>query len=97
MSAKKFTKEEMIEIAYTIQDEIINALNKRPWKITTNREFTVIRIVWVRDYEKREWYDHSKVEEIIEKYIDKYGIYIREITKERDKKTSVWLTKKNVK
>ncbi len=95
MAAKKFTKEEMTDIAYMIQDEIITELKKRPWKITTNREFTIIRIVWDLGYEKREWYNQSKVDEIIKKYIEKYGIHIHEITKDRDKPTSIWLTKKN--
>ena len=96
MSKKeKRTREEMIEIAYKLQNSIMAVTgNKRPLRITTNREHTIIRIVWMRDYERKEWYVADGVRIVIEAFKQKYSIHIHEITKERDKRSAVWLTKR---
>jgi len=96
MSRKnKKPREEMIALAYELQNEIMEATNgRRPWKITTNREHTVLRVVWQYGYEKREWYDGPSVNRIIEAFSEKCGINVHETTKDREKHTSVWLTKR---
>lgn len=92
---EKLTREEMTDIAYELQDSIMAVSgNKRPIRITTNREHSIIRIVWMRDYERKEWYAAKEVQAVIDSFIEKYGIHIYEITKDRDKRTAVWLTKR---
>jgi len=94
MSAKeRYTKEKMIEIAYELQKALIEALGKKPWRITTNKEFSLLRIGWGAGYERRDWYDAKKVEAIIEEFSQEYNLHIYEITQEEDSRTSIWLTK----
>lgn len=92
---KKKSKDEMIKMAYELQDAIQAVCEgRRPWHITTNREHTIIRVLWAEGYEKRRWYHAKDVEEVIDDFIEKYGIHTYETTRSKDKKTSVWLTKK---
>lgn len=93
MCAAKRTKDEMIAIAYELQNEIVAALGKRPVRITTNREFSILRLAWGPGYEKRDWYDPGKVAMILESFKAKYHIHINEISQEDDSRTAVWLTK----
>jgi len=93
----KKTKEEMIELAYKIQEAIMKLTKgKRPWKITTNREFSVIRILWNQGYEKRDWHNNTEISILLKSFEEKYKIHIYETTKDKDKHTSVWLTKKHL-
>ena len=90
----KKTREEMIELAYNLQEAIIAITKKRPTRITTNREHSILRVVWADSYEKREWYNGEGVRIVIEAFIQKYGIHINEIAKSREKKRHIWLTKR---
>ena len=90
----KKTREEMIEIAYNLQNAIIEITKKRPVRITTNREHSILRLVWADGYETRDWYNGAAVRIVIEAFIQKHGIHINEIAKSREKKSHIWLTKR---
>lgn len=93
MTAKKRTMEEMITLAYDLQNAIIALCGKRPLRITTNKDFKLLRILWMKDYERKEWYSGVAMKILIQAFSDKHGIHIREITPESDSHTSVYLTK----
>ncbi len=93
MTSHKKTKEEMIVIAYELQDALIAELHKKPCRIITNKDFSVIRISWGQNYEKKDWHNQEKIDAIIEEFKKKYSIHIREIGQEEDTYSSVWLTK----
>lgn len=87
------TKDEMIKIAYELQDAITAAIGKRPVRITTNRELTILRIVWGPNFEKKDWHDHKIMDAIIESFKRRTKIHIHEISIEEDSRTAVYLTK----
>jgi hypothetical protein len=91
--SKKRTFEEMVKLAYDLQNAIIAVCGKRPLRITTNKDFKLIRIVWTHSYEKKDWYDGVSIRIVIDAFMDKHKIHIREISKDQDKESAVWLTK----
>ena len=52
-----------------------------------------MRVVWVQSYERKDWYDGVAMKILIDAFIDKHKIHIREISKDQDKESAVWLTK----
>lgn len=90
---KKRSREEMIELAYTLQDAIKALCGKRPVRIETNKDHKLLRVVWGRDYERKEWYDGAAMGILLEAFGMKYGLYIREIPVEQSKHSAVYLTK----
>ena len=90
----KKTRDEMVELAYNLQEALIAITKKRPTRITTNREHSILRIVWADSYETRDWYNAEGVQIVIEAFIQKHGIHINEIVKSRAKKSHIWLTKR---
>jgi len=91
---KKRSFDEMVELAYNLQNAILALCGKRPLRITTNKDFKLLRIVWPQSYERKEWYNAIAIKILIEAFIDKHNIHIREIPVEDDKESAVWLTKK---
>ncbi len=93
MPAKKRTKEEMIKLAYDLQNAIIALCGKRPLRITTNKDFKLLRVVWMDSYERKEWYNGTVMRILLDAFMDKNSIHVREITVGQDKASAVWLTK----
>lgn len=93
MADKKRSMDEMIKLAYDLQNAIIALCGKRPLRITTNKDFKLLRILWMKDYERKEWYDGIAMKILIQAFSDKYGIHVREITPEQDNYSAVYLTK----
>jgi hypothetical protein len=91
----KKTKDEMTELAYNLQNAVTALCNKRPLRITTNKDHKLLRIVWMRDYEKKEWYNAVGMKILITAFTDKYGIQIREIVVDECNDSAVYLTKKS--
>ena len=93
MSGRKRTMDEMIGLAYDLQNAIIAICGRRPLRITTNKDFKLLRVMWMKDYERKEWYNGIAMKILLQAFYDKHGIYVREITSESDSHTSVYLTK----
>ncbi len=91
---KKVSRETIVAIAYDLQNALTEITHKRPIRITTNREHSILRVVWPDKYEKKEWYNVTGVRIVLEAFEHKYGIHIRELAKSQEKKSAVWLTKK---
>ena len=93
MSKKtKRTKDEMKVIARELELALFQACGKKPFRITTNFEFTVMRIIWCKHFEKMPWYDHEPIQNVIAEFIQKYKIHIHEIERDKDPRAQ-WLTK----
>ena len=90
---EKRTKEEMISLAYDLQNAITAFCGHRPLRITTNKDFKLLRVVWMRDYERKEWYNGVGMKILLSAFSDKHHIPVREITAEESKESAVWLTK----
>ena len=90
---KKRTKDEMIELAYSLQNAIKALCGKRPVRIETNKDFKLLRVVWGRDYERKDWYDGAAMGILLEAFGMKHGIFIRQIAVEQSKYSAVYLTK----
>lgn len=95
--AAKHTKEEMISLAFSLQEAVVALCGRRPLRITTNKDFKVLRIVWMKDFERKEWYQNVGMKILISAFTDKHGIPIREVTAEDDSRTAVYLTKEEFK
>lgn len=95
MAGKKRTREEMIELAYDIQNAVTALCGKRPLRITTNKDHSVLRIVWMRDYERKEWYSGVAMKILIQAFTDKHKIHVKEITVDECNDSAVYLTKKS--
>ncbi|HNW81739.1 MAG TPA: hypothetical protein PKG52_02495 [bacterium] len=93
MAGKKRSMDEMIQLAYDLQNAIIALCGKRPLRITTNKDFKLLRILWMRDFERKGWYDGVAMKILIQAFSDKHGIPVREITPEQDNYSAVYLTK----
>ncbi len=93
MSGKKRTREEMIELAYDLQNSIKALCGKRPVRIETNKDHKLLRVVWGRDYERKDWYDGAAMGILLEAFGMKHGIHIRQIAVEQSKYSAVYLTK----
>ncbi len=91
--SKKRTFEEMVKLAYDLQNAIIALCGKRPLRITTNKDFKLLRVVWAQSYERKDWYDGVSMGILIDAFMDKHKIHVREISKDQDKESAVWLTK----
>jgi hypothetical protein len=90
----KKTRDEMIELAYDLQNAVTALCSKRPLRITTNKDHKLLRIVWMKGYEKKEWYNAAGMKILTAAFTDKYGIQIREITVDECNDSAVYLTKK---
>jgi hypothetical protein len=95
LKSEKRTFEEMVELAYSLQEAVTALCGRRPLRITTNKDYKLLRIVWMRDFEKKEWYDGVSMKILIQAFMDKHGIHIREIPIEESKESAVYLTKKD--
>jgi hypothetical protein len=94
MSKKsKRTREEMVELAYSLQNAIKALCGKRPVRIETNKDHKLLRVVWGRDYERKDWYDGAAMGILIDAFGSKHGIHIRQIAVEQSKHSAVYLTK----
>jgi len=91
----KKTREEMIALAYDLQKAVTALCSKRPLRITTNKDHKLLRIVWMKDYEKKEWYNAVGMKILITAFMDKYGIHVKEITSDQCNDSAVYLTKKS--
>ena len=91
--AEKRTKEEMISLAYDLQNAIVAFCGHRPLRITTNKDFKLLRVVWMRDYERKDWYNGVGMKILLSAFSDKHHIQVREITVEESKESAVYLTK----
>jgi hypothetical protein len=90
----KRTFDDMVKLAYDLQNAIIALCGKRPLRITTNKDFKLLRVVWAQSFERKDWYDGVSMKILIDAFMDKHDIHVREITVEQDKESAVWLTKK---
>lgn len=59
----KRTREEMVELAYDLQNSIIALCGKRPVRIETNKDHQLFRVVWGHSYERKDWYDGAAISE----------------------------------
>ena len=91
--AEKRTKEEMITLAYDLQNAIVAFCGHRPLRITTNKDLKLLRVVWMRDYERKDWYNGVGMKILLAAFSDKHHIPVREISNEESKESAVWLTK----
>jgi len=96
MSKKKRTREEMVELAYDLQNAIIALCKKRPVRIETNKDHQLFRIVWGHSYERKDWYNATAMKILIEAFGQKHNIHIREISLEQSKPHAIYLTKKEL-
>jgi len=90
--SKKRTREEMIELAYDLQNSIIALCGKRPLRIETNKDHKLFRVVWGHSYERKDWYDGAAMRILIEAFGVKHNIHIREISIEQSKPHAIYLT-----
>lgn len=95
MASTKRNIEEMITLAYDLQNAVIALCGKRPLRITTNKDHKLLRIVWMKSYEKKEWYEAVAMKILIQAFIDKHDIHVREITADECNDSAVYLTKKS--
>jgi hypothetical protein len=91
--AEKRSKEEMISLAYDLQNAIVAFCGHRPLRITTNKDFKLLRVVWMQGYERKEWYNGVGMKILLAAFSDKHHIQVCEITAEESKESAVWLTK----
>ena len=92
----KRTREEMVELAYDLQNAIKALCGKRPVRIETNKDHQLFRVVWGHRYERKDWYDASAMRILIEAFGAKHNIHIREISLEQSKPHAIYLTKKEL-
>jgi len=95
LGSNKKTREEMIELAYALQNAVTVLCSKRPLRITTNKDNSILRIVWMKGYEKKEWYNAAGMKILTAAFTDKHGIYVKEITVDECNHSAVYLTKKS--
>jgi len=94
MAAQKKSREEMIALAYDLQNAVIAVCGRRPLRITTNKDHKLLRIVWMESYERKEWYNAIAMKILIQAFTDKHKIHVKEITVDECNDSAVYLTKK---
>ncbi|MGI6394937.1 MAG: hypothetical protein ACOX2F_09490 [bacterium] len=89
----KRTEKEMAELAGTLQNAVTALCKKKPFGIVTNKNFKILRVVWMKNYEKEEWYNGIGMKILMQAFSDKHGINVKEVTVDECGGSTIYLVK----